>query len=127
MLKILLQPLVENAIYHGIKKTRRAGLITLKGTLQGCFLVFTVEDNGLGMEKGELERLRENLSHYDVSNPEMGFGLYNVYKRIQLYYEIDNGLIVESEYNKGSKVTLRLPTIKALAPAQVPAPSREGE
>ena len=54
MLKILLQPLVENAIYHGIKKTRRAGLIKLKGTLQGGILVFTVEDNGLGMEDAEL-------------------------------------------------------------------------
>jgi two-component system, sensor histidine kinase YesM len=123
MLKILLQPLVENAIYHGIKKTRRAGLVKLKGTSQDECLVFTVEDNGLGMEKEELERLRENLSHYDVSNPEMGFGLYNVFKRIQLYYEIDNGLIVESEYNKGSKVTLRLPKIRSPIPAQVPSPS----
>ena len=56
----------------------------------------------------------------------MGFGLYNVFKRIQLYYEIDNGLMVESEYNKGSKVTLRLPRIRSLIPAQVPAPPSEG-
>jgi two-component system sensor histidine kinase YesM len=126
MLKILLQPLVENAIYHGIKETRRCGLIRLKGQSQGNCLVFTVEDNGRGMEKEELERLRENLSHYDVSNLEMGFGLYNVYKRIQLYYEIDNGLTVESEYNKGSKVTLRLPRIGSLISAQELAPPSEG-
>ncbi|MGA2480999.1 MAG: sensor histidine kinase [Spirochaetia bacterium] len=126
MLKILLQPLVENAIYHGIKETRRCGLITLKGESRGECLVFTVEDNGRGIEKAELEKLRENLSHYDVSNPERGFGLYNVYKRIQLYYEIDNGLTVESEYNKGSKVTLRLPKIVSLIAAQVPAAPSEG-
>jgi two-component system sensor histidine kinase YesM len=126
MLKILLQPLVENAIYHGIKETRRRGLIRLKGQSQGNCLVFTVEDNGRGMEKEELERLRENLSHYDVSNLEMGFGLYNVHKRIQLYYEIDNGLTVESEYNKGSKVTLRLPRIGSLISAQESAPPSEG-
>jgi two-component system sensor histidine kinase YesM len=78
-----------------------------------------VEDNGLGMDKTELERLRENLSHYDVSNPEMGFGLYNVFKRIQLYYEIDDGLTVESEYNKGSKITLRLPKTVSPIPVQV--------
>jgi two-component system sensor histidine kinase YesM len=126
MLKILLQPLVENAIYHGIKKTRRGGLITLKGESQGNHLVFTVEDNGLGMEKEELERLRENLSHYDESNPEMGFGLYNVFRRIQLYYEIDNGLTVESEYNKGSKVALRLPKIRPLIPVQEQALPSEG-
>ena len=127
MLKILLQPLVENAIYHGIKMTRRGGLITLKGTSRGEHLVFTVEDNGRGMDREELERLRQNLSRYDVSNPEMGFGLYNVFKRIQLYYEIDNGLTVESEYNKGSKVTLMLPRIMSPVPVQVPAPPSEGE
>ncbi len=123
MLKILLQPLVENAIYHGIKKTRRAGLIRLQGRSEGTDLVFTVEDNGRGIEHGELLKLRENLSHYDVSNPERGFGLYNVFKRIQLYYEIDNGLTVESEYNRGSKVTLRLPRIGSLVPSQVPPPA----
>jgi len=119
MLKILLQPLVENAIYHGIKKTRRGGLITLRGRKREDLLVFTVEDNGLGMKPDELRKLRENLSHYDVTNPEMGFGLYNVYKRIQLYYEIDDGLTVESEYQKGSKVTLRLPKIASYIPVQV--------
>lgn len=126
MLKILLQPLVENAIYHGIKQTRRGGLIKLKGGSQGEYLVFTVEDNGRGMEREELEKLRQNLSFYDVSNPEMGFGLYNVFKRIQLYYEIDNGLMVESEYNKGSKVTLRLHRITSPIPMQVPSPPSEG-
>ena len=127
MLKILLQPLVENAIYHGIKKIRRGGLIQLRGESQGSHLLFMVEDNGLGMDDEELERLRQNLSHYDVSNPEMGFGLYNVFKRIQLYYEIDNGLTVESQYNKGSKVTLRLPRIRSAVPVQVPAAPTEGE
>ena len=79
------------------------------------------------MTREELEKLRENLFHYDVSNPEMGFGLYNVFKRIQLYYEIDNGLTVESEYDKGSKVTLRLPAIKSPIPVQVLATSAGGE
>jgi two-component system sensor histidine kinase YesM len=126
MLKILLQPLVENAIYHGIKQTRRGGLIKLKGMAQDSHLVFTVEDNGRGMDCEELERLRQNLSHYDVSNPEMGFGLFNVFKRIQLYYEIDDGLMVESEYNKGSTVTIRLPRIASPIPAQMPSPPSEG-
>jgi two-component system sensor histidine kinase YesM len=124
MLKILLQPLVENSIYHGIKKTRRPGLIRLVGRTRGNCLLFTVEDNGLGMAEAELRKLRENLAHYDVSNPEMGFGLYNVYKRIQLYYQIEDGLIVESEYNKGSRVTLRLPMI--VDPTPVQAPPLEG-
>ncbi len=126
MLKILLQPLVENAIYHGIKMTRRGGLVRLKGESRDGCLIFTVEDNGLGMKEEELEKLLENLSHYDVSNPEMGFGLYNVFKRIQLYYEIDNGLIMESTYKRGSKVTLRLPAINSTLPAEAPAPALNG-
>lgn len=119
MLKILLQPLVENAIYHGIKRTRRRGLIRLVGRSLGGRLVFTVEDNGRGMNEAELEMLRNSLSNRDVSNHEIGFGLYNVFKRIQLYYQIDDGLVIESEYDKGSRVTLRLPTIKTPTPEPV--------
>jgi two-component system, sensor histidine kinase YesM len=120
MVKILLQPLVENAIYHGIKKTRRPGSIRLKGERRDGFLVFTVEDDGLGMREEELGKLRESLVRYDVSSPEKGFGLYNVFKRIQLYYEIDDGLTIESEYDKGSKVTLRLPASMSPASSQAP-------
>lgn len=119
MLKILLQPLVENSIYHGIKETRRAGLIVLTGRSEDGCLVFTVDDNGLGMTCEELDRLRENLAHYDVSTPGMGFGLYNVFKRIQLYYGVDNGIAVESTYNEGSRVTLRFPANRS--PAAVAA------
>lgn len=125
MLKILLQPLVENAIYHGIKETRRAGLITLTGRSEDGHLVFAVQDNGLGMTRETLDRLRENLAHYDVTIPGMGFGLYNVFKRIQLYYGVDNGLTVESEYNRGSRVTLRLPARRSPLRANVVAVASE--
>jgi two-component system sensor histidine kinase YesM len=121
MLKLLLQPLVENAIYHGIKKARRRGHIALRGYTTGDHMIFTVADNGLGMTGEELAKLRGNLSHYDVSNPGSGFGLYNVYKRIELYYEIDDGLTVESEYDKGCTITLRLPIVKVPAPPTVSA------
>ena len=94
MLKLLLQPLVENAIYHGIKKKRRRGFISLKGDLEGDVMVFSVEDNGRGMSAEELETLRGSLTHYDVANPISGFGLYNVYKRVQLYYETERNNFV---------------------------------
>ncbi|HNY16749.1 MAG TPA: sensor histidine kinase [Treponemataceae bacterium] len=124
MLKLLLQPLVENAIYHGIKMTRRRGHIALKGYREGERMVFTVEDNGLGMSADKLAKLKGSLSHYDVSIPGTGFGLYNVYKRIELYYEIDDGLAVESEYDKGCKITLRLPIVRT--PAQEQTALSEG-
>ncbi len=118
MLKLLLQPLVENAIYHGIKKKRRRGFISLKGDLEGDVMVFSVEDNGRGMSAEELETLRGSLTHYDVANPISGFGLYNVYKRVQLYYETEQGLTVESELDKGCTITLRLPLVRSPAQAQ---------
>jgi two-component system sensor histidine kinase YesM len=125
MLKILLQPLVENAIYHGIKKTRRPGLVKLSGEAQGDRLVLTVEDDGLGMKREELEGLRDNLSRNDAHYPGAGFGLYNVCKRIRLYYEIDDGLTIESEYNKGFRVILRLPLERP--PALSAEPATEGD
>ena len=130
MLKLLLQPLVENAIYHGIKKTRRRGRISLKGYSTEDRMIFTVKDNGLGMTAEELAKLRGSLSNYDVSAPGTGFGLYNVYKRIQLYYETDESLTIESEYDKGCTITLRLPIVKApasqAAPVQPQAAPGEG-
>jgi two-component system sensor histidine kinase YesM len=72
------------------------------------------------MTEEELAKLRGSLSHYDVSNPETGFGLYNVYKRIELYYETDDGLTVESEHDKGCTITLRLPIVKAPAAQSAP-------
>jgi len=122
MLKLLLQPLVENAIYHGIKTTRRRGLIKLKGYSTGDHMIFTVQDNGTGMTVEELSKLRGSLAHYDVSSPGTGFGLYNVYKRIELYYETDEGLTVESEHDKGCTITLRLPILKT-PPQLQPAPT----
>ena len=120
MLKILLQPLIENAIYHGIKKTRRRGHIVLKGWAQDDCLMFSVEDNGLGLRPAELEALRENLLHYDVSSQGSGFGLYNFFKRIQLYYEIEDGLRFDSDYNKFITFTFNLPLTRG------PAPMAEG-
>ncbi|MGH0051969.1 MAG: sensor histidine kinase [Sphaerochaetaceae bacterium] len=126
MLKILLQPLVENAIYHGIKTTRRPGFIRLTGKLQNNLLVLSVEDNGLGMSEEKLNTLKESLTRPGMSGSETGFGLYNVSRRIQLYYEIDNGLTVESKYGKGCKVVLRLPLIKAPIPTKVSAVQEGG-
>ena len=123
MLKILLQPLLVYGIFHGFKKTRLGGCFKLTGRLTDGHLVFVVEDNGLGMKQEDLFSLRENLLHYDVSNPDMGFGMYNVFKRVQLYYEIDDGLSVESEYQKGSKMTLRLPVLADSSSQAISSPN----
>jgi two-component system sensor histidine kinase YesM len=113
MLKLLLQPLVENALYHGIKNKRGRGLIQVKGWREKGFLCFSVADNGIGMTGGQLGLLREELAKTrDHAGGEAGtrvYGLYNVAKRLELYYNLVDLLDIESVYREGSTVSLRIP------------------
>lgn len=115
ILKMTLQPLVENALYHGIKNKRGQGSIRIEGRLDSnSHLIFTVEDNGVGMSEERLEQLVKQL---DVSEPPEqtgnevsgGFGLYNVHQRIHLYYGEVYGVRVESIHQEGTRVTVRVP------------------
>lgn len=109
MLKLMLQPLVENAIYHGIKRKRGRGLIRVTGWRQGGEMCFAVEDNGLGMTSEQLAAVRESLrrpAQFDLDT-KGGYGLRNVEERLRLYY--GKGLEIASEYRKGTRVSFRLP------------------
>lgn len=108
MLKLMLQPLVENAIYHGIKVQRGRGMIRVTGRRAGEFMVFGVEDNGLGMTAERLVQLQNSL-HDPHPDPHTkgGYGLRNVQQRLHLYYGA--GLMIESEYKKGTCVSFRVP------------------
>lgn len=109
MLKLILQPLVENALYHGIKSRRsRGGLITLKGWIDKNEICFSVEDNGIGIQPDRLELIRSRLENGDSAD-EVGYGLYNVNRRILLYYETTRGLTLESTPGQGTTVSFRLP------------------
>lgn len=112
ILKLSLQPLVENALYHGIKNKRGGGTIVVRGRRVGDDLVlFEIEDNGIGVPPEKLEELRRGLANGVNANEigENGYGIYNVNNRIQLFYGGSYGLTIESEYQKGTKVTVRLP------------------
>ena len=107
MLKLLLQPLVENAIYHGIKAKRTRGLIKVSGELFSDHTMrFCVEDNGIGMQPQRLQAVLEGLAKAEP-NARSGFGLYNVNKRLNLYYA--SGLQIESSYQKGTKISFTIP------------------
>ena len=113
MLKLLLQPLVENALYHGIKNRRGGGRITVTGRRESDDLRFCVEDTGRGMTPEELarvvSRLSENTrSRYADSDGGSGFGLANVDQRIRLYYNQPSGLHIESSPG-GTRVSFRVP------------------
>lgn len=93
ILKLLLQPLVENAIYHGLEPKLGSGTIRLTGARDGSYLIFTVEDDGVGMD--------------DLARTEQGYGLRNVRERLKLYYGEDSSLKVRSRPGEGTSVTLR--------------------
>lgn len=110
MLKMILQPIVENAIYHGIKNTAVDGKIEILGWMEGDCLYFEVRDNGAGMEAEEAEslnrRMQENTQPYE--DKENGFGLYNVNRRIRLYYGDGYGIRIHSARDEGTTVSIRL-------------------
>lgn len=103
--KMTLQPLVENAIYHGIKPKRGKGTITVTGRLEGEAVTVRVADTGAGMGRGELERLRFQLENDEAK----GFGLISAYKRLQLMYGSDCHFTIESSPGMGTSITITFP------------------
>ncbi|WP_372631137.1 sensor histidine kinase [Cohnella sp.] len=93
MLKLLLQPLVENAIFHGLERKIGDGTIVLKGARDGGKLIFTISDDGVGMA--------------DISMTERGYGLRNVKERLNLYYGEQSDLEIWSQPGRGTKITIR--------------------
>ena len=114
VLKLLLQPLVENAIYHGVKHRRGRGLVRVTGRMEDNWLILEVADNGAGMTDERLMQVRDGLS--GDGGESAGYGLFNVNKRIQLYYSQPQGVWIESRMGEGTAVTLKLP-VRSLPPA----------
>jgi len=108
--KLILQPLVENALYHGIKNRRGIGTIRIEGKDEGGDILLTVSDNGAGMDEEQINALQAGVYH----DRHTGLGLVNVHKRIRLYCGEKYGLLFASEKGKGTSVSIRLP--KTLRP-----------
>lgn len=106
--KLTLQPLVENALYHGIKLKRAKGTIRILGTRQGDDVILRVEDNGVGMSEARLEELRRGMQ----SKKPVGFGLSAVNQRLQLQFGVQYGLTMESREGVGTRVTARIPYVR---------------
>ncbi|GHV13523.1 hypothetical protein FACS189491_08600 [Spirochaetia bacterium] len=104
--KMTLQPLVENAIYHGLREKDERGLISIKGSTYRDHIEIEVRDDGVGMEKSIINKMFQNQP--DPAK-RAGFGLYNVNQRLKLYYGAQYGLHIKSEKNQGSCVTLKIP------------------
>jgi two-component system, sensor histidine kinase YesM len=106
-IKLILQPIVENAIYHGIKDMGE-GLIKISAVLVGGMLVFKVYDNGVGMSQETINRIFDKSF---VATTGSGVGVKNVHERICLHYGPEYGINIQSEEGAGTLVMLTLPCI----------------
>ncbi|MBL4937161.1 sensor histidine kinase [Clostridium sp. YIM B02515] len=108
IIKLTLQPLVENAIFHGIEPTGKYGIIKLKAREEDGDVLITVEDNGSGMTQEQCDSLLTDTSSKNNSSLN-GIGVSNVHTRLQLTYGNGYGLSVVSEKDKYTCVTVRIP------------------
>ena len=106
--KLTLQPLVENALYHGIKLRRGLGCILVDAAQEDDRVRITVRDDGAGMLPERLQQLRQSLD----TEEQVGFGLRTVYRRLRLLYGEQCSMELESEPGAGTTVTLRFPIRK---------------
>ncbi len=109
-LKLMLQPLVENAIYHGMEFMDGDGEIFISAWKEGEDLYLKVSDNGLGMTEEQVARLFSDTPHTGSSRGS-GIGVKNVNERIRLYFGSEYGLSIESEPDEGTVVTIHLPAV----------------
>ena len=113
MIKLVLQPLVENAIYHGIKNKRGRGelSVSVKYADEGRKKIrFSVKDNGAGFTPERLAEVRLELALTISEKLNSVYGLYNVNKKLKLYYgEETEGLVIESEAGRGSEISFVVP------------------
>lgn len=103
MLKLVLQPLVENAIYHGFRENELQGTITIRAKEAGDYVKLQVEDDGIGMSE---EKLKQIMNDKDTAKR---FGLYGTIQRIQLYYDYKDLVKIDSAIGEGTVITIQLP------------------
>ena len=108
-IKLIVQPLLENAIYHGVEYMDGEGEITVKGYLKNNDVYIDVKDNGLGMPEESVDLLLTD--EVRVHKNGSGIGLSNVHQRIQLYFGREYGLEIESVLDEGTTVHIHLPRV----------------
>ncbi|MBL8096308.1 MAG: sensor histidine kinase [Anaerolineales bacterium] len=126
ILKLTLQPLVENALYHGIKHKRGGGTIRVRARMRNpAEIQIDVEDDGIGFAPEKLTRLQSELANDDGESPmDSGFGIGNVHRRLKLYYGRQYGLSIRSTHYTGTCVTLIIPAQVQVETAKAELPGR---
>ncbi len=111
--KITIQPLVENALYHGIKNKRGPGMILIKAKKEKDFFNIQIEDNGIGIEEERLEQVRAGIRDKVLTGKDI-YGLYNVNERIRLNFGEQYGILIESVHGEKTVVSVILPYAQTL-------------
>ena len=106
IIRLVLQPIVENAIYHGLKYKESKGMLKVHGYELGERIIIDVTDNGVGMDE---ETLKHIYDKHKVNYHSNGVGVYNVQQRLVLYYGKEYGIIYHSEKGKGTTATVVIP------------------
>ena len=109
IIKICLQPIIENAVYHGIKQKNDKGLIKIKGLCDDNNIILIVSDDGIGIEKDALDELNKTLSETSFTNEKSHIGLSNVNQRIKIIFGDSYGIHVESTVGVGTNVYVTIP------------------
>lgn len=120
VMKMLLQPLIENSVNHGLRSKRKDGVIKVTAHNRGDVLYIEVWDNGVGMEESKLEKVRQSICNVTESGPPsnngilglQGIALKNIHERIKLFYGNEFGIEIFSKFGEYTKVLIRLPLIK---------------
>jgi len=119
IIKFILQPIIENAIIHGLENIQSGGMIIIKGFNKKDNLIFEIIDNGVGMSEEEVENLYKYINS-TVKDITQSIGVKNVNQRIKLYYGNEYGVEIYSRINKGTRVILKLPATMSYSPAENP-------
>lgn len=110
IIKLLIQPLIENAIYHGIKYKDGGGNILIRGYEKEETIIFEISDDGVGMDE---EALANIFKEKETSLEKNGVGVHNVYSRLKLHYGQAGEMFYESAMQKGTKIKILIPKEKA--------------
>lgn len=110
--KITIQPLVENALYHGIKNKRGTGHIRIRGEAGEKDFTITVTDDGIGIDETRLRQVQSGIQNKVLTGKDF-YGLYNVCERIRLNFGEEYGIFIESVYGEGTSVRVILPYVEA--------------
>jgi two-component system sensor histidine kinase YesM len=111
MLKLSLQPIIENAVYHGLCPLDKGGSIFIRGKKEEGNIVITISDNGIGMTEEQVDRMSETMNNITKFENEH-IGIKNVHQRIRLMFGEKYGISIESKQGNGTRITISMPIIE---------------